>query len=141
MQGKVSLTQLTLPSEELKKYSIGESDDKESGLPNYWLQALKNSKFFAINDKDEKILAHLKNIKLLLNENKLDYSIEFIFDKNEYFAEEKLVKSFVYDEKIYEPIKQIGTNIVWSGKDKNPTIKTKTKKIKSNYFFFLLVPF
>lgn len=124
---------LNLTAEEKAKYKITENEaNEESGIPSYWLNAIKNSKYFSVNDKDELILAHLKDVKLNLTANKLDYSIDFIFDKNDFFNHEKLTLQYVYDEKKFEPVKQIGTNIVWSSSEKNPSLKIKTKKIKSN---------
>lgn len=123
---------LNLTAEEKDKYKITDTDAvEEAGIPHYWLNAIKNSKYFAVNDKDELVLAHLKDVKLNLNSDKLDYSVDFIFDKNEFFEHEKLSLHFSYDEKKFEPTKQTGTNIVWSSSEKNPSLKIKTKKIKS----------
>lgn len=132
IQGKVDLKTLNLTEEEKKKYLIKDDDiDTETGIPNFWMTAIKNSKYFPVNDKDEKILRHLKDLKLILSGNKLDYSLEFIFDKNEYFEHEKLLLQFIYDEKKFKCIKRIGTNIIWLSREKNPSLKIKTKKIKS----------
>jgi hypothetical protein len=125
---------LNLSAEEKAKYKITENDANEEGaIPLYWQNAIKNSKYFAVNEKDELILAHLKDIQLNLVADKLDYSIDFIFDKNEFFNHDKLTIQFVYDDKKFEPLKQTGTNIIWSSSEKNPLLKTKTKKIKSNF--------
>ena len=123
---------MNLTAEEKTKYKLTESDAfEEAGITNYWLNSIKNSKYFAVNDIDELVLAHLKDVKLNLNKDKLDYSIEFVFDKNEFFDHDKLTLQFSYDEKKFEPIKQTGTHIVWSSSEKNPSLKIKTKKIKS----------
>jgi len=125
---------LNLSAEEKAKYKITENDaNEEVAIPLYWQNAIKNSKYFAVNEKDELILAHLKDIQLNLVADKLDYSIDFIFDKNEFFNHDKLTIQFVYDDKKFEPLKQTGTNIIWSSSEKNPLLKTKTKKIKSNF--------
>lgn len=132
MQGKVDLKFLNLSAEEKAKYKISDTEAvEEVGIPNYWLNAIKNSKYFALNDKDELVLVHLKDVKLNLDTNKLDYSIDFVFDKNDFFAHEKLSLHFAYDYKKFQPIKQTGTNIVWSSSEKNPALKIKTKKVKS----------
>lgn len=124
-----------MTEEEKVKYGITDNDaTEEAGIPNYWLNSIKNSKYFALNEKDELVLAHLKDVKLNLVAEKLDYSIDFIFDKNEFFEHEKLYLHFAYDNKKFEPIKQTGTNIVWSSNDKNPSLKIKTKKVKSNNY-------
>ena len=135
MQGKVDLKSLNLTAEEKAEYAITESDaSSETGIPNYWLNAIKNSKYFAVNDKDELVLAHLKDIQLRIVEDKLDYSVDFFFDKNDFFAHEKITLHYAYDDIKFEPIKQTGTNIVWSSSEKNPALKIKRKKIKSKLF-------
>jgi nucleosome assembly protein 1-like 1 len=104
--------------------------DNEKGIPNFWHSAIKNSKFFTFNEKDNKILLHLNDLRIKLNPDKLDYEVEFHFEKNEFFSEDILKISFLYDPKQFEPIKLIGTKISWNGKEKNPAvalIKTKTK--------------
>lgn len=98
------------------------------------MTATKNSKYFPVNQKDEVVLSHLKDIKLILSENKLDYSLEFIFDKNEFFEHEKLTLAYFYDEKLFEPIKQTASSIIWSSSEKNPSLKIKIKKIKSKNY-------
>lgn len=126
---------LNLTTEEKSKYQINDNEiTDEAGIPNFWLNAIKNSKYFALNDKDELVLAHLKDVKLNLNADKLDYSIDFIFDKNEFFEHEKLSLHFTYDDKKFEPIRLTGSNIVWSSREKNPSLKIKTKKVKSKIY-------
>ncbi len=139
IQGKVDLKSLNLTAEEKAKYNIEENDsDAEAGIPNFWMTAIKNSKYFPVNEKDDKILTHLRDIKLVLSENKLDYSLEFIFNKNEYFEHEILTLQFDYDEKKFEPTKRIGTNIKWSNADKNPTLKPKSKKLYIVFFYLFI---
>ena len=125
---------LNLSAEEKAEYKIIENDaNEEAAIPLYWLNAIKNSKYFAVNEKDELILAHLKDIQLNLVSDKLDYIIDFIFDKNEFFNHDILTIKFVYDDKKYEPQKQTGTNIIWFSSEKNPLLKIKKKKKKSNF--------
>lgn len=124
---------MKINKKDLTKYGItGDETAHEVGIPNYWVDAIANSKYFAINEKDEEVLSHLKDIKLNLSENKLDYNVEFLFEKNEFFDLEKLTKSYFYDPVTHEPVKCIATNIVWSSPEKNPSFKIKVKKTKSN---------
>jgi len=134
------LKSLNISSEEKGKYDILDNDNnEEAGIPKFWCNAIKNSKFFAVNENDEKVLVHLRDVKLVLNEDKkLDYTVEFIFNENEFFKDEKLTLEYIYDEKKFEPIKKVGKILNWSNKEKNPTIDIKTKKIKSNLNIFTL---
>jgi hypothetical protein len=60
----------------------------------------------------------------------LDFTVNFIFEKNNFFDEEILFKSFVYDENTFEPIRANASVVIWK-EGKNPSLKIKTKKIKS----------
>ena len=58
-----------------------------------------------------------------------NFRVDFIFQPNEFFAQDILSKAYEYDK--YEVLKKaIGTNIEWANKDKNPTIEKVKKKIK-----------
>lgn len=70
-------------------------------------------------------------MRIRLNPDKLDYELEFYFEKNEFFSEEILKISFVYDKTQYEPRKLIGTKIKWNDKEKNPSVALKIMKKKS----------
>ena len=98
-----------------------------------------------VAEKDEKILLHLNDIRIKLNADKLDYELEFHFEKNEFFSEEILKISFFYDKEKYQPIKLIGTKIKWNGKEKNPAValkkmKKKSKKNEEKYIKEEIVP-
>jgi len=121
----------------MTKYGITQEEVKESGVPNYWQKVFINSKFFIVNENDEEILKHLKDVTLTLSEGKLDYTVNFHFEANPYFDETLLTKSFVYDTTTYEPSHASSSTITWKD-GKNPTIKTKTKKIKSNKKFLII---
>ncbi len=133
---------LDISSEDKKKYEINEDIiDSDENIPNFWMKALINSKFYLINDNDKKVLKYLKDVKLIFNPDKFDFSVEFIFDKNEYFEHDKLVKKFFYDKINFEPIKQTATEIQWSSKEKNPLIKIENKKVRSKYSYFKIIFF
>jgi nucleosome assembly protein 1-like 1 len=92
---------------------------------------LKNSNYLPVNEKDEKVLSHLKDIryKLLGTENTCDFVIEFEFNPNEYFPQTLLTKSYFFN-KDEEIEKTQGCQIGWVSNDKNPRIKISTKKVK-----------
>jgi len=64
-----------------------------------------------------------------LAEDKLDFSVNFHFEANEFFEGTILKKTFLYDPELFEPNKANATVVQWK-EGKNPTIKIKTKKIK-----------
>lgn len=92
---------------------------------------MKNSSYFPLNQKDEKILAHLKDIKLKVDDaNNRNFTIEFVFAENEYFTPNVLSKTFFFNPENEDFEKTVGTTIIWSSQEKNPTIEVKTKKVK-----------
>jgi hypothetical protein len=128
----------TITTEEEKTYEIKEQANGER-IPDYWKNVIVNSDFFAVNEKDIEILGYLKNVTLKLNENSLDFTVNFHFDKNDYFSEETLFKTYVYDEKTFEPIKANASVVNWK-EGKNPSLKIKMKKTKSiNLIYFILI--
>ena len=65
----------------------------------YWRIALVNCLYFRINEKDKIILNYLKHIKYIPDEqNYPNFKLEFIFDKNEYFKQDKLTKEYIYKD-------------------------------------------
>jgi len=107
--------------------------NNEEGIPDYWYKCLKNSKYFPDNEKDDKILLHLKDVRIKSSPestNTLDFILEFEFSANEFFTETILTKTYIYDAKTEEIEKTIGTEISWTSKDKNPRIKISNKKTK-----------
>lgn len=67
---------------------------------------------------------------LQLNEDSLDFTVNFHFEKNEFFNNETLSKTYIYDKTTYEPEKATATQITWN-EGKNPSIQIKSKKVKS----------
>jgi nucleosome assembly protein 1-like 1 len=122
----------SLNSEEKSRYQIAESASQlEAGIPNYWGTCLKNSNYFPVNEKDEKILTHLRDIRMkpLNSDGNLDFVIEFEFSPNEYFTQTLLTKTYFFDKE-EEIEKTQGCQIFWATNDKNPRIKIATKKVK-----------
>lgn len=112
----------------------------EKGLPDFWLKCLQSTNLLGgmIQEHDEPILKHLRDIKVKLNTQKpYGYTIEFHFNENEYFANKVLSKSYELtterDDK--NPLssdttrlfKCVGTKVEWN-EGKNVTLKVTKKK-------------
>ncbi|KAF7806726.1 nucleosome assembly protein 1;3-like [Senna tora] len=129
-------------------------EDKEKGVPAFWLTAMKNNEVLAeeISERDEGALKYLKDIKWNRIESPKGFKLEFFFDTNPYFKNSVLTKTYhMIDED--EPIleKAIGTEIEWHpGKcltqkllkkkpkkgSKNAKPITKTENCESFFNFF-----
>lgn len=118
----------------LKNVTIASYENKEQGIPDFWLTCLKHSNQFGalINEKDEKVLKFLKNITIDYKENG-NFTLVFHFNQNSAFAHTELQRDFLLDDK--GAIHKIeSTKIQWTSEEENPTVKQKKKKIvnKSN---------
>mmetsp|Transcript_12125 Transcript_12125/g.42223 ORF Transcript_12125/g.42223 Transcript_12125/m.42223 type:complete len:609 (-) Transcript_12125:3009-4835(-) len=79
------------------------------GLPRFWLTVLRNSPALweVVTDRDERALEHLRDVSysyndkrqgmceprdtdFLISPDKRGFRVEFLFDKNHYFSDEKL---------------------------------------------------
>jgi len=120
------------------KYNLSSTvNQQESGIPDYWLTVLSNaSMFVTVNENDEKILKKLVNIKVEGKEDKLSYSIIFEFLPNEYFSNEKLTKTFIYDIKDHQCHKVESDKVAWKSPDLIPNKVNKTKTVKSIFYFY-----
>jgi hypothetical protein len=126
-----------IEASDYENYKIEKSKNvNEIGIPNYWYTVLKNSNdFFIINEKDEKILQHLTEVKLIEKEDKLSFTIEYHFSPNNYFTDSVLFKSYNYNIK-----DQLITDVVtspakWKSEEVKPNKIKKIKKQKSIKFF------
>lgn len=82
-----------------------------------------------IQEKDRPILMHLQDVTCNLHEQGYGYDLIFTFEKNDYFSNETLKKSFVLTKQnVIEKCE--GTEIAWKdGKDvTKKKIKKKSKK-------------
>ncbi|KAK4774114.1 hypothetical protein SAY87_029133 [Trapa incisa] len=131
-----------------------DKDSVEEGVPDFWLNAMKNNEVLAeeINERDEGALKYLKDIKWCRINDTKGFKLEFFFDTNPYFKNSVLTKIYhMIDED--EPIleKAIGTEIEWyPGKcltqkilkkkpkkgSKNAKPVTKTEECESFFNFF-----
>ncbi|XP_057252079.1 nucleosome assembly protein 1;4 isoform X2 [Beta vulgaris subsp. vulgaris] len=127
---------------------------EETGVPNFWVTAMKTNEVLAeeITERDEGALKYLKDIKWARIDDPKGFKLEFFFDTNPYFKNTVLSKTYhMIDED--EPIleKAIGTEIEWlPGKcltqkilkkkpkkgSKNAKPITKTESCESFFNFF-----
>ncbi|KAJ3712842.1 nucleosome assembly protein [Lentinula raphanica] len=120
---------------------LAKDDKVPSAIPEFWLTALRNHIGLAeiITERDEAALKHLIDIRLsYLNgdekeyENKPGFKITFVFSPNEFFENEILEKSYLYQDEVgysgdFVYYKAIGTEIKWK-EDKDLTKEYEIKK-------------
>ncbi|CAL4974429.1 unnamed protein product [Urochloa decumbens] len=149
VSGVVELDDITKSEDETP------TEQKEKGVPDFWLNAMKNNEILAeeIQKRDEEALKYLKNITWCKIDDPKGFKIEFSFDTNNpFFKNSVLTKTYhMIDEE--EPIleKAIGTEIEWypgkcltqkvlqkkpkeGSKDTKPIIKTKDCESFFNFF-------
>jgi nucleosome assembly protein 1-like 1 len=80
-----------------------------------------------IQEKDRPILLHLLDIECILHDPGYGYDLIFTFEKNDYFKNDKLKKSFVMTKNQNMIEKCEGTEIDWKD-GKNVTQKKIKKK-------------
>ncbi|CAO3616149.1 unnamed protein product [Cunninghamella blakesleeana] len=112
------------------------NDDDEGndikGVPEFWLTILKNHPQIGgiVFEQDEQALKHLVDIRMTYTE-KPGYQLEFVFDKNDFFSNTVLTKTYYYQDLAY------GSNIIYDHSEgckidwlegKDLTVTTKTKK-------------
>lgn len=122
------------------EYTPLEKDGKEpspEGIPEFWLTALRNHIGLSelITDRDAAALKHLIDIRisyLPTSDTKPGFKLSFHFTPNEFFDNEVLEKTYLYQEEvgysgdfIYE--RAIGTEIKWK-EDKDLTKEFEIKK-------------
>ncbi|XP_074798114.1 nucleosome assembly protein 1-like 1 isoform X1 [Natator depressus] len=136
-------------SEEMKEKAKLEEEKKDEekedpkGIPEFWLTVFKNVDLLSdmVQEHDEPILKHLKDIKVKFSEagQAMSFTLEFHFESNDFFTNEVLTKSyrmrsepddsdpFSFDGP--EIMGCTGCQIDWK-KGKNVTLKTIKKKQK-----------
>ncbi|KAF9069978.1 nucleosome assembly protein [Rhodocollybia butyracea] len=110
-----------------------------NAIPEFWLTALRNHIGLAdlITERDEGALKHLIDIRLSYldekdHDGKPGFKISFIFTQNEFFENDVLDKSYLYQDKVgysgdFVYYKAIGTDIKWK-EDKDLTKEYEIKK-------------
>ncbi len=119
---------ILLSKEELEKYNINESSEEKKPIEKFFVKAIRNANFFLYNKKDGNILEYLINIKFVPLENKVDFRVEYYFNKNPYMENELLTKTYYFNLKNERLIKSDYCEIKWTDKDSDPTKKIKIKK-------------
>ena len=123
-----------------------------SGIPHFWLTALRNHVGLndLISDRDAEALKHLLDVRLeYLKEGEGQeaeakgqpgYKISFYFEPNEYFENDILVKTYIYQEEVgywgdFVYDRALGTTIKWK-EDKDLTKEFEIKKQRNKSTFF-----
>ena len=132
---KIEITQ-----EEKEKYGITDDDAEVKEIEDYWEKVILNSRYFSITDKDKTILKYLRKVQMVKfsgsnNHNINDFRIDFYFKENEFFSNEILSKTYIY-QKDATLKKAEGTKIEWKSSDKNTTIEKVKKRIKKGKKYF-----
>ena len=125
---KLSNELVSFTNEELEKYGINNQSEEKKSIDKFFLKTIKNSNFFPYNKKDGNILEYLTNIKFVPLENKVDFRVEYYFNKNPYMENELLTKTYYFNLKNEKLIKSDYCDIKWTDKDSDPTKKIKIKK-------------
>ncbi|SJX62200.1 probable nucleosome assembly protein I [Sporisorium reilianum f. sp. reilianum] len=110
--------------------------DGASGIPEFWLTALKNHIALSelITERDEEALRALVDVRMSYLADQAGFKLEFEFDaaKNDYFSNAILTKTYYYQDEVgfsgdlvYDHAE--GCKIEWK-EDKDLTHKIETKK-------------
>jgi nucleosome assembly protein 1-like 1 len=144
-----------LDDEDYKKVEVSACDVKDIqntplGVPGFWMRAMLNHGGISrlIQEKDRPILMHLQDVQCNLHTEGYGFELIFVFEKNDYFKNASLRKSFLMTrQNIIEKCE--GTEIEWKeGKDvtkkkikkkqkakKGQPGKTITKTVEQESFF------
>ncbi|KAJ3191593.1 hypothetical protein HK101_007573 [Irineochytrium annulatum] len=112
-----------------------------SGIPNFWLTALKNNRVLSstIFARDEDALKSLTDIRVAYLDDNPGFKLEFSFADNDYFTNKVLEKTYFlhnsvdagYGDVVYDRAE--GTKIEWKeGKDLSVTIEIKKQRHKAS---------
>lgn len=109
-----------------------------SGIPEFWLSAMKNHVTFAemITDRDEAALKHLIDVRMEYLE-KPGFRLIFEFAENEFFSNKTINKTYIYHSEssydgdyMYDHAE--GDKIEWyPGKDLTVRVEAKKQRNKS----------
>ena len=140
IQGKINPNDL-LTEEDYIKYKINKEEDKKESeininykeIKDFWLIALKNCDYFYISNLEEKILHHLKDIKIELHDNKIDLTLYYFFEQNDYFKNDIIKKHYFYNSNNEKIERSEFDDIFWI-KNISDKIKGNKKENKKNFF-------
>lgn len=111
-----------------------------SGIPEFWLSAMKNqvSLVEMITERDEEALKHLTDIRMEYLDRP-GFRLIFEFSENEFFTNKTISKTYYYQEEsgyggdfIYDHAE--GDKIDWKA-DKNLTVRVESKKQRNRSTF------
>ena len=130
---KIEITQ-----DEKEKYGITDDDAEVKEIEDYWEKVIINSRYFTITDKDKIILKYLHKVKMVKfpgnnNHNINDFRIDFYFKENEFFSNEILSKTYIY-QKDATLKKAEGTKIEWKSPDKNKFLTDEVTFFRDDLF-------
>ncbi|KAF6824535.1 nucleosome assembly protein [Colletotrichum plurivorum] len=121
-----------------KKEKSDEPTEPVSGIPEFWLSAMKNQISLAemITDRDEAALKHLVDIRMEYLD-KPGFRLIFEFAENEFFTNKTITKTYFYQSEsgyggdfIYDHAE--GDKIDWKeGKDLTVRIESKKQRNKN----------
>lgn len=129
-----------------KEEKPAEVAENVSGIPEFWLSAMKNQISLAemITDRDESALKHLIDIRMEYLD-KPGFRLIFEFEENEFFTNKTITKTYFYQNEsgyggdfIYDHAE--GDKINWKeGKDLTVRIEQKKQRNKSKSWLCLPV--
>lgn len=101
-------------------------NNKEKGIPNYWLKAMEGSSLyeFFITKRDREALVHLENITSMPKSN--GFEIQFHFAPNSFFTDSVLIKQYesvITEDGINNIYKISSSKINWISDNVNLTKK------------------
>ena len=138
--GKYGEREADLDEKEEEQASKGAdtSDTTITGIPEFWLSAMKNQVSLAemITDRDEEALKHLTDIRMEYLDRP-GFRLIFEFAENPFFSNKIISKSYFYQEEsgyggdfVYDHAE--GDKIEWkSGKDLTVRVDSKKQRNKS----------
>ena len=135
-----------LPKEKPESATTETSSSPAKGIPEFWLTALRNHVGLndLITERDAEALKSLVDVRisyLSSDDPKPGFKLTFIFGPNDFFENEVLEKTYLYQEEVgysgdfvYE--KAIGTEIKWKDeKDLTKEFEIKKQRNKSTRRF------
>ena len=122
---------VSISQEDKAKYNISDDDKEITEIKNYWTKALINCGYFTCNPRDCEILKYLRDMKIKFEESNRNITVEFTFDENPYFSNEKITKMYEINKDTDILIKAKGSKIHWKKK-----LKDKRKNRESFFDIF-----
>lgn len=124
--------------EKTETESEEKKDENVTGIPEFWLSAMKNQVSLAemITDRDEAALKSLTDVRMEYLDRP-GFRLIFEFAENEYFTNSTITKTYFYQEEsgyggdfIYDHAE--GDKVDWkSGKDLTVRVESKKQRNKS----------